>query len=163
MSDAPSLTPPSPPPAPATRSGRFSRWAQPFRAAVWIWTSALALLLIGLVWLAAQTALGMRETRVVAEREIAQAEVALRDVPLLHPDEIARLRRSRNARHVALAESLGVEPPDRLSALPDGLVRVDTLASVVALDGTHSDPLLTPDGAHALRLGALRDTCKMSS
>jgi hypothetical protein len=99
-----------------------------------------------------QTAGGVRESLVRADREAAVSEAALRRVPLLTDTDLALLRRSLNARHVSLAESLGVAPPDSLGTLPDGLVRADTLAAVRVLDGTYSDPLVTPAGLIALRL-----------
>lgn len=139
---------PAPPPAPPTVPPRRAPWAR-------LAFAVTALVLVaGVAWMAVQTASGVRIADERVDRWAAGSEAALRRVPLLTDAETALLRRSLNACHVALAESLGVAPPDTLGGSPAGLVRVDTLASARVLDGTHSDPLLTPDGARTLRLVA---------
>ncbi len=129
---------PTPAPTPAARRHALGRR---LGAAI-----ALALIAGMGVWLGLQTSRGLKETTDWLDRDAATAEAALRRVPLLTDAEIALLRRSLNDRHVALAESLGLS--DSLGRT--ALVRVDTLRSVRALDGEHSDPLLTPAGAAAL-------------
>lgn len=144
MPTPPALPPPPTPAVPSPAPGR-SAWAWARRAV------ALAALAGG-AFGAVQTVRGYRETAARADRAVGHAETALRAVPLLTDAEVGLLRRSLNARHVALGESLGVAPPDLLGGAPPGLVRVDTLSSVLVLDGEFSDPLLTPDAAAALDL-----------
>lgn len=133
----------SPPPAPRSSPAP--------RPALWSLTAlvALSLALVGTVaWLGVQVVRGAGETTARIDAQAAASEAALRRVPLLTPGETALLRRSLNDRHVALAESLGLS--DSLGRA--AVVRVDTLQSVRALDGEHSDPLLTPAGAQALAI-----------
>ncbi|HEX9950144.1 MAG TPA: DUF5715 family protein [Rubricoccaceae bacterium] len=139
---APAAPPVAPPPvAPRRRA---------YRRAAWRLVALAAIVLVGL--LGDQTVRGLRETLDRADRAAVASEAALRRVPLLTEGELASLRRSLNARHVELAERLGVAPLDSLGVAATGLVRADTLASVRVLDGTYSDPLLTPCGLAALRL-----------
>ena len=67
-----------------------------------------------------QTVRGARETMDRADRAAERTEAALLAVPLLTDAELALLRRSLNARHVALGEQLGVAPADTLGATPRG-------------------------------------------
>ena len=89
-------------------------------------------------------------------------EATLRDVPLLSDDELAALRRSRNARHVELAETYGLQTPPVTRAGIDSLVAAGALVALpagsgyVAWDGEHSDPVLTAGGAASLDSVALR-------
>ncbi|HEX8385759.1 MAG TPA: DUF5715 family protein [Rubricoccaceae bacterium] len=147
---APALTTPGPPVRPDAPPAR--------RPDVWVWLrrALVVAVLAGAVLGACETARGVRETMDRADQAAARAEAALRAVPLLTDADLARLRRSLNPRHVALGEELGVSPSDTLGAADRGLVRVDTLRAVVALDGTYSDPLLTPDAAAALDSVAAR-------
>jgi hypothetical protein len=148
------MLPPPPSPLPAAPVP-----ARPARyAAVWAWARrALVLALLAVAALAAaRTVRGARETMEHADRIAARTEAALLAVPLLTDAEVALLRRSLNPRHVALGEDLGVEPVDTLGDAQAGLVRADTLRSVAVLDGTYSDPLLTPDAVAALDSVAAR-------
>ncbi len=142
--------PPVPPPllAPPAEALRPAPRPSPWRpAAAVVAAVAAALLLVGTgAWLGVQTSRGADETAARIDAQADTSEEALRRVPLLAPDELADLRRSLNDRHVALAESLGLS--DSLGRT--ALVRVDTLRGVRALDGEHSDPLLTPAGVAAL-------------
>ena len=136
---APRPAPPRPaPPRPA--APRPAAWVRPTVAA-----AALAVV-IATAWLGVETRRGDRETAAEIGRAAAASEASLRRVPLLTDDEMALLRRSLNDRHVALAESLGLS--DSLGRT--AVVRVDTMRTVRALDGDHSDSLLTPAGAAAL-------------
>lgn len=87
---------------------------------------------------------------------VAHLEDTIRDVPLLTDDETADLRRSRNARHVELAERYGVaEPPVTRAGIDSlvasaGLVELPAGPGYVAWDGEHSDPYLTPGAAASL-------------
>ena len=158
------MTPPAPPDAapPAATPAAVSPLRSAGSLVRRVVTLGLAVLAgAALVGTGLRTALGVRETTAWVDRAAAlQAEgTAFRAVPLLTDDELALLRRSLNARHVALGESLGVAPADSLGGPAHGLVRVDTVAFAVVLDGTHSDPLLTPDAARALKrvAAAFRD------
>ncbi len=138
----PAAAPPAaaPPAAPAPPAPRPAPWSV-------IALAALSLVLVGTTaWLGVQVVRGADETMAQIDTQAAVSEAALRRVPLLTADEVALLRRSLNDRHVALAESLGLS--DSLGRT--ALVRVDTLQNVRALDGEHSDPVLTPAGAAAL-------------
>lgn len=134
--------PPTLDPAPTTATRR------PIWIAVTVAVAALS------VWAGVETAFGVRAGTARAEQWAAASEAALRRVPLLTDAEAALLRRSLNARHVRYAERFGIASLDSLGADATGLVRVDTLVAVRVLDGTHSDPLLTPGGARTLRLVA---------
>lgn len=150
---APEL-PESPPPRPPRRRIR-KRWA------------ALAVAVLGVavlsvvLWFAARTQQGIEATFDAQEAYVAEAERALLDVPLLTDDEIALLRRSRNARHVELAQRLGAPPPDTRADL-DSLVaaldlrRIETNPYYVVLDGDYSAPYLTPSSAASLDSIAVR-------
>ena len=152
------MTPPASTPALPTATTGVARRRAPHRAAVWaVRLAALALVAATAGW-AGRTWHGHRETTAWADRAagVQAADAAFPAVALLTGMELARLRRSLNARHVALAESLGVAPAEALGVEVPGLVRLDTVAFAVVLDGTHSDPLLTPDGADALASVAAR-------
>lgn len=122
--------------------------------------AALAVVVV-LAVVGGRTSAGIEATFERQDRFIAEAEAAFESIPLLSDDEIARLRRSRNARHVALAESLGVGPPDTrdeadsLAAAYD-LVEIATDSLYTVLPGEYSVPLLTPSAAASLDSVAVR-------
>ena len=93
---------------------------------------------------------------------LAHLEDTIRGVPLLTGDETALLRRSRNARHIELAERFGVDEPPVTRAGIDslvqrvGLVELPAGAGYVAWDGEHSDPFVTPGAAASLDSVAAR-------
>ena len=102
---------------------------------------------------------GTRAVRTIRGAETAQDHllVLLRTrfeaVPLLSDEEGKLLRRSRNAVHVALAESLGVMPPATRTArdsMAAGLVPLTGWRSIVLAPATYSAPALTADAAAAL-------------
>ncbi|WP_420456957.1 DUF5715 family protein [Rubrivirga sp.] len=104
---------------------------------------------------------GIRATEEAQDRWVAEAEAAFESIPLLSDDEIATLRRSRNDRHVELAESLGVGPPDTRGEADSlaqryDFVRVATDSLYVVLPTTASLPLLTPSAAASLDSIAVR-------
>jgi len=143
--------PPSPPP-----SRRFRKR--------WVSVALLALGLVGivvLVWAIARTNDGVEASFAEQDRFVAQAQRVFETIPLLTDDEVAQLRRSRNARHVELAEALGVGPPDTraeadsLAAVYD-LVTIATDSLYTVLPGEYSVPLLTPSAAAMLDSIAVR-------
>ena len=104
---------------------------------------------------------GAQATFEAQDAWVAQAEAAFESVPLLSDDEIALLRRSRNPRHVELAQELGVGPPDTRAqadslAARYGLVPVATDSLYVVLPGRYSLPVLTPSAAASLDSVAAR-------
>ena len=147
---APLIVPASEPPAGQPPRGR-ARWATLLALAV----------VIGLAVVGMRTNAGVRATMAAQNRWLAEAEAAFEAIPLLTDDEIALLKRSRNARHVALAESLGVGPPDTRAeaeslAVRYDFVRVATDSLYTVLPTTSSLPLLTPSAAAALDSIAVR-------
>ena len=108
-----------------------------------------------------RTRAGIAATFAVQDRYVAEAEAAFTSIPVLTDDEVALLRRSRNARHVALAQELGVPPPDtRLEAdslVEAGtLVRVETDSLYTVLPMDASVPYLTASAAASLDSVAVR-------
>ncbi len=104
---------------------------------------------------------GVQATFEAQDRWVSEAEAAFESIPLLSDDEIALLRRSRNARHVELAQELGVGPPDTRAeadslAARYGLVPLDRDSLYVVLPGRYSVPLLTPSAAASLDSVAVR-------
>ena len=98
-----------------------------------------------------------------AEQEafVEAAQQAFETVPLLSDDEIATLRRSRNAAHVSRAQDLGVPPPDtraEADSLADryALVPISTDSLYTVLPGEYSVPVLTPSAAASLDRIAVR-------
>lgn len=99
-------------------------------------------------------------TQEAYEEEVADWLASFEDrfeaIPLLTEEEKRLLRRSRNARHVALAESLGTPPiaaKDSLRAVAEarGLVSVaGPNAYAEMAEATYSIPLLTPSAAASL-------------
>ena len=155
QSDGPEAVP-RPPDAPAD-PGR-----QPGRP--WLRWLGLALTLGLLAWgarVGADAWRGAQATFEAQDRWVAGAEAAFESIPLLSDDEIALLRRSRNARHVERALELGVGPPDTraqadsLAARYD-LVTIRTDSLYVVLPGRYSLPVLTPSAAASLDSVAVR-------
>ena len=108
-----------------------------------------------------RTNAGVAATFAVQERYVAEAEAAFESIPLLTDDEIALLRRSRNARHVELAQALGVGPPDtraEADSLGDryDFVEIQTDSLYTVLPGEYSVPRLTPSAAASLDSIAVR-------
>ena len=104
---------------------------------------------------------GAQATWRAQDRWVAEAEAAFESIPLLSDDEVALLRRSRNARHVERAQALGVGPPDTRAQADSlarryGLVRVSTDSLYTVLPGRYSLPLLTPSAAASLDSVAVR-------
>ena len=138
---------PLPPRPPAQRRS----WA------VWLGLAVLA----GAAVLGVRTAQGIRATFDAQDRWVSEAEVAFESIPLLSDDEIAQLRRSRNARHVELAQRFGVGPPDTRAeadslATRYGLMSIATDSLYVVLPGQYSLPQLTPSAAASLDSVAVR-------
>lgn len=112
-------------------------------------------------WLGLRTYEGVQATYADQDRVVAEFERAFQAIPLLSDDEIARLRRSRNARHVQLAQDLGVDPPDTRADVDSlrgvlDLVEIETNADYVVLPGESSVPVLTPSAAASLDSVAVR-------
>ena len=104
---------------------------------------------------------GVQATFEAQERWVAGAETAFETIPLLTDDEIALLRRSRNPRHVALAQDLGVGPPDTRAQADSLAARYDLVPIVtdslyVVLPGRYSVSALTPSAAASLDSVAVR-------
>ena len=149
IASAPLIVPSPEPPAARPRRGR-ARWAAFLALAV-----VIAFAVVGM-----RTNAGVRATMDAQDRWLAEAEAAFEAIPLLTDDEIALLKRSRNARHVALAESLGVGPPDTRAeaeslAVRYDFVRVATDSLYTVLPTTSSLPLLTPSAAAAVRAASI--------
>lgn len=122
----------------------------------WAWLASLVV--VGAL-VSVMGRIGLQTSRAVEAAYAAQdgAAAVMQDsfvsVPLLTDSEVAQLRRSVNRRHVALAETLGVGPPDTRSArdsLARGLVPLATTDTVAIAPATFSVAALTPDGAAAL-------------
>lgn len=129
----------------------------------WVRIVAWALVagLVGIAVVGARAYRGYQATLAVQERYVAEAERAFVSIPLLTDDEIALLRRSRNARHVELAQELGVAPPDtraQADSLAEAgmLVRIETDSLYVVLPMSSSLPTLTPSAAASLDSVAVR-------
>src|SRR5690606_5136168 len=115
------------------------------------------LLLVGVPFLALES---LRLQRMVDEETarlesyLDEVEARMAAVPLLSDHETALLRRSLNARHVALARQLGIPPvPDRdaLDGVLDALVELgDPEAPYVAQRATYSVPYVTLGASRAL-------------
>ena len=128
----------------------------------------VTLLAVGLgAWYASYVQQGVAATFAVQEAYVREARAAFEGIPLLSDDEIALLRRSRNARHVELAQALGVAPPptqdaaDSLARALD-LARIQTDSLYTVLPGRYSVPYLTPSGAASLDSIAVRFRRKLS-
>lgn len=138
---------------PLTRPQRFRlRWA----------LLVGLVLLLGLALYAHRVYAGVEATYAAQDRVVAEAEHAFESIPVLSDEETALLRRSRNARHVELAQRLGVDPPPATRAEADSLIRADSLVRIatdslyVVMDGEYSVPYLTPSAAASLDSVALR-------
>ena len=154
--------PPSPPPAPVPDAPELAGRVRPAdpsalprartRRAWWAIGLAILVALAGWAW---QARAGVEATFATQDRYLAEAERAFEAIPLLTDAEVALLRRSRNARHVALAESLGVDPPDTRAeaeslATAGALVRIATGPNYTVLPAESSVPYLTPAAAASL-------------
>lgn len=125
----------------------------------------VVLLLVVAVPVLALYGVHLRDARVAYELEVdawfEAVEARFTAVPLLSEREQVLLRRSLNARHVALAQDLGVPPVEARDDLvaesrARGLVRVDAPSPYYAAGPTrYSVPYLTPSAAASLdSLGA---------
>lgn len=126
------------------------------------WAAALVLaVVVAVAVVGTRTNAGVAATFAVQDRYVAEVEAAFESIPLLTDDEIALLRRSRNARHVELAETFGVGPPDT-RAEADSLgsryafVPITTDSLYTVLPGEYSVPRLTPSAAASLDSVAVR-------
>ena len=149
--------PDDPAPPPFVREGRRARtrWG---RVVVF---AALAVAVVGAGWYARHVQAGVAATYADQDAFVARAEVAFEAVPLLTDDEIAQLRRSRNARHVETAEALGVDPPETRAEADSlvealGLVAIETNRYYTVLPARRSVPYLTPSAAASLDSVAVR-------
>lgn len=146
---------PTPPPDAAPRRRLRKRWVS-------LALVAVALVAVGVgAWFVERTNDAIEATFAVQDRFVAQAQRAFESVPLLTDEEVALLRRSRNARHVELAQSLGVSPPDTRAEVDSiaealDLVAIETNDLYTVLPGEYSVPLLTPSAAATLDSIAVR-------
>lgn len=162
--DSPDATA-SPPPEPAvelpTRTSRLRRG----------WPALLGLFVALAValgaWLAMRIQQGIAATYAVQEAYVQELEESFEAVPLLSDEELALLRRSRNARHVELAQELGVPPPPTQEAA-DSLARaldftpIQTDSLYTVLPGEYSVPYLTQSAAASLDSIAVRFRQKLA-
>ena len=152
------VAPPTSPAAPPTAPAVGYRVRRPRRP----WAGWLALAaVVGLLAWGVRVWRGVEATFERQDRWVSEAEAAFEAVPLLDDDEIAQLRRSRNARHVELARELGVGPPDTRADADSlaeryGLVPVETGPLYTVLPGRYSVHKLTPSAAASLDSVAAR-------
>lgn len=138
-----------------------------YRKKRWWAAALLALVTAAAVVVGVRTNRGIRATFAVQARVVAEAEAAFTSIPLLTDDELALLRRSRNARHVELAQTFGVGPPDT-RAEADSLgarydfVTIETDSLYTVLPGQYSVPRLTPSAAASLDSVAVRFRRKLA-
>ncbi|MDT0633219.1 DUF5715 family protein [Rubrivirga litoralis] len=149
--------PDEPAPPPFVREGRRTR-TRPVRLVAFV---ALTAAVVGAGWFARRAQQGVAATYAAQDSVAAAAVAAFERVPLLTDDEIALLRRSRNARHVETAEALGVEPPATRAEVDSlvgalGLVRVQTNRLYTVLPARSSVPYLTPSAVASLDSIAVR-------
>ena len=172
MSDDAPLTPPPapPPPSPPEAPPDVEATAPaPSRPSSRVgWALGLGLVLVGVAAvLAWRTWEGIEATFAVQDAVVAEAEAAFLAVPLLSDDEIATLRRSRNAAHVENARTFGVPPPDTRAEADSlievyDLVRIETDSLYVVLPGEYSVPYLTPSAAASVDSVAVRFRQKLA-
>lgn len=151
----PAGSPPQPPEA--ADAPRTPRLRRGFR---WL-ALALVVAVPALVVMGVRTNAGVEATYAQQARYVALAEAAFASIPTLTDDEVALLRRSRNARHVELAESLGVGPPETRAELDSlrvaiGAVALSNDSLYTILPGEYSVPVLTASGAASLDSVAAR-------
>lgn len=156
--------PDEPAPPPFVREGRRTR-TRPVRLAAFV---VLAAAVAWAGWLARRVQQGVAATYAAQDSVAAAAAAAFERVPLLTDDEIALLRRSRNARHVETAEALGVEPPATRAEVDSlvgalGLVRVQTNRLYTVLPARSSVPYLTPSAAASLDSIAVRFRARLAA
>ena len=143
-------------------AGRRSRWGRAVALGL------LVLAVVGAGWFTRRVQAGVAATRVAQDAYVARAEAAFESIPLITDDEIARLRRSRNARHVETAEALGVDPPETRAEADSlvealGLVRVETNRLYTVLPAQRSVPYLTPSAAASIDSVAVRFRERLAS
>lgn len=129
---------------------------------------AVTLALVFGTWFAIRVQQGIAATYAVQEAYVDEVIRAFEAVPLLTDDEIALLRRSQNARHVELAQQLGVPPPATPPAADSvaralGLARIQTDSLYTVLPARYSAPYLTPSAAASLDSIAVRFREKLSA
>ncbi len=136
------------------------------------WPALLALVIAVSValgaWFAVRVQQGIAATYAVQEAFVREAKRSFETVPLLSDREIALLQRSRNARHVELAQRLGVSPPATPAAADSvaralGLTPIQTDSLYTVLPGQYSTPFLTPSGAASLDSVAVRFRQKLDA
>ncbi len=148
-------------PAPSEREPDASRPTPRLRRG-WRWLALFIVVTVpALGILGVRTNAGVEATYAHQARFVAQAEAAFSSIPLLTDDEVALLRRSRNARHVELAEALGAGPPASRAELDSlrlavGAVSILNDSLYAVLPGQYSVPVLTPSGAASLDSVAAR-------
>ena len=119
----------------------------------WTLAAALAVLLAGLGWVMTQNGVAIQEALEQHDAYLESLQDSLEAVPMLSDAELAALRRSRNDRHLELAEAYGLDAPPVTRAGIDSLVQSADLVKLpagpgyVAWDGDHSDPYLTAGAA----------------
>ena len=121
----------------------------------------LAVAATTVVLLGIRTWQGVEATFALQDRWVAEAEQAFAEIPLLTDEELALLRRSRNARHLELARRLGVAPPETRAeadslAASGSLVRIETDSLYTVLPMSASRPFLTASAAASLDTIAVR-------
>ncbi|MEM0963411.1 MAG: DUF5715 family protein [Bacteroidota bacterium] len=145
----------APPAGTITREATRQRGSRLWRR-VGLAVAATTVMLLGI-----RTWQGVEATFALQDRWVAEAEQAFAEIPLLSEEELAFLRRSRNARHLELARRLGVAPPetraeaDRLAA-SGSLVRIETDSLYTVLPMSASRPFLTASAAASLDTIAVR-------
>ena len=127
----------------------------------WVGLAVVVAVGIGVAVVAARALEGVEAMEASLATWESEAQAAFEAVPLLTDDEVATLRRSRNARHVERAQALGVGPPDTRAEADSlarryGLVEIETDSLYVVLPGEYSLPLLTPSAAASLDSVAVR-------
>ncbi len=136
------------------------------------WPALLALIvavaIAGGAWYALRVQQGIAATYAVQDAFVREAEAAFEAVPLLTDAETALLRRSRNARHVELAQQLGVPPPATQEAADSvaralDLVPIQTDSLYTVLPAGYSVAYLTPSGAASLDSVAVRFRARLAA
>ena len=143
MTEPPADAFPPLPDAPPPKRGR--RWG----------VAAAGLALAALAAWSIATGVTARNAFADIDAHVAEIEAHLAEIAPLSDAEIAALRRSRNAEHIAAAQAAGIEPVATRAGIDsavvrDGLVRLPATPRRVVLDGEHSDPVVIPETAAAL-------------
>ena len=122
----------------------------------WALALAFAAALAGLAFVVLQNGTAIQDALAQHDAYIESLDDSLKAIPRLSDAEIALLRRSRNDRHVELAETYGLDQPPVTRAGIDSLVQSGALVKLpagpgyVAWDGEHSDPYMTAPAAAVL-------------